>query len=280
MKEEVTNSVSGIEGKKEPLNKKKMAKRKKKKDCPMKESKELSFTKSNFMKLAKAGNGVVVFGTGGGYSDTSEFKLSGKILNANTDKKKVDMFFNNAKQSVNGAKDPNMKGRTFKIRAESYRMNRYAGQDWDGTGATYIVGKIAKAKKAGKSSTPKKDKGKPSKENQDIKGNGNVKEYYVSPEGFVLFAEAGVLRSVMRNKNGRMVKVRIHKKAHKGAADVTTGGKKRTRSSIRKNVLKMGGISKMKKKSRKLKKTLKKGKARRAVGSKKVSRINISKRLK
>jgi len=199
MKEEVTNSVAGIEGKEEPLNKKKMAKRKKKGDCPMK---------------------------------------------------------------------------------ERYKKTRYAGQDWDGTGATYVVGKITKAKKAGKSSTPKRDKGKPSKESQDTKGNGNVKEYYVSPEGFVLFAEAGVLRSVMRNKNGRMVKVRIHKKAHKGAADVTTGGKKRTKSSIRKNILKMGGISKMKKKSRILKKTLKKGKSRRAVGAKKVSRINISKHLK
>jgi len=77
------------------------------------ESEELTFSKKNFMNLLKSGSGVVVFGTGGGYSDTIEFKVpKGKDVQG-----KEDMLFVNASRIVAGAKDPKMKGRQFKVRA-------------------------------------------------------------------------------------------------------------------------------------------------------------------
>jgi hypothetical protein len=225
MKEEVTNTTAGIEGKKEPLNKKNMAKRKPKGDCPMKgknikEDKEYSF------------------------------------------------------------KDPKMKGRTFKMRTESYKKSMNAGQDWNGQGAVYVVGKLIKSKKAGKTTTPKRDKGKPSKEGQDVKGNGNVKEFYISPEGYVLMSEAGVLKAKMMHVKGKLKKVRVHVKAHKGAKDVQRSGALKTASSRMKNIRAKGGFAKMKKLGKTLKRTLKKRKATRKIKRAKAFKLNINKHVK
>jgi len=207
MKEEVTNTTAGIEGKKEPLNKKNMAKRKPKGDCPM-------------------------------------------------------------------------KGKNIKEDKKSYKKSMNAGQDWNGQGAVYVVGKLIKSKKAGKTTTPKRDKGKPSKEGQDVKGNGNVKEFYISPEGYVLMSEAGVLKAKMMHVNGKLKKVRVHVKAHKGAKDVQRSGALKTASSRMKNIRAKGGFAKMKKLGKTLKRTLKKRKATRKIKRAKAFKLNINKHVK
>ena len=77
------------------------------------EGEEITFNKKNFMNLLKSGKGIVVFGTGGGYPDTSEFKVpKDKDVSG-----KEDMLFVNASRIVAGAKDSKMKGRQFKVRS-------------------------------------------------------------------------------------------------------------------------------------------------------------------
>jgi hypothetical protein len=82
------------------------------------ESKEMGFSKANFMKVIKSGKGLVVYGMGGGYSDTKEFGLTVDQIKKATEKGKVDMLFKNAQMAVKGAKDPKMKGRKFMVRMD------------------------------------------------------------------------------------------------------------------------------------------------------------------
>ena len=82
------------------------------------EENEMGFSKSNFMKAIKSGKGIVVFGTGGGYSDTKEFGLTVDQIIKATERGKIDMLFKNAEMAIKGAKDPMMKGRKFMIRTE------------------------------------------------------------------------------------------------------------------------------------------------------------------
>ena len=83
-------------------------------DKYLSEEKEIPFNKGNMKMMLSKGKGIVVFGTGGGYSDTREFGLTSDQIN----KMNIDDIIKNAQRAVNGAKDPMMKGRKFKIRLE------------------------------------------------------------------------------------------------------------------------------------------------------------------
>jgi hypothetical protein len=103
--------------------------KKKSKNESLNESAEVAFSKSNFKKLASSsgGKGIVVFGTGGGYSDTSEFSMTGDALQQAIDKGKLDILASNAERNVRGARDPQMRGRKFMIRLDEGALNEASG---------------------------------------------------------------------------------------------------------------------------------------------------------
>ncbi len=82
------------------------------------EGTDLKFNKTNFHKIMNSGKGVVVYATGGGYSDTKEFGLTGDQIKKAIEKGKLDIIFKNADMAVKGAKDPKMKGRKFMVRVD------------------------------------------------------------------------------------------------------------------------------------------------------------------
>lgn len=82
------------------------------------EASELKFNKTNFHKIIDSGKGIVVYATGGGYSDTKEFGVTADQIKKAISKGNMDIIFKNADMAVKGAKDPKMKGRKFMVRGE------------------------------------------------------------------------------------------------------------------------------------------------------------------
>lgn len=87
------------------------------------EGKETSFNKANFMKIVKSGKGLVVYGTGGGMSDSREIGFSVNQIKKAIEKGKVDMLFKNAQAAVKSSKfdfdgKPYNKARKFMVRMD------------------------------------------------------------------------------------------------------------------------------------------------------------------
>lgn len=117
---------------------------------------------------------------------------------------------------------------------------------------------------------------KKGKEGQDEKGAGKkkvTKEYYVSPNGFVLVAEAGALKRAFR-KVGNKIKKVAFKTKRKSGPDVTKSGKIRTRGSVKKNIKKMGGKIKMRLRKIQRARTMRKKKGSQLTTGKKTRRLN------
>lgn len=76
---------------------------------------DLPFNKKNFLLLLRQGKGVVVYGTGGGYSPTSEWDTDKKVP---VDKEEI--MYKNAEISVKSAKtDKKMnRGRSYRVRVK------------------------------------------------------------------------------------------------------------------------------------------------------------------